>query len=332
MPDSLKEVFGSDCSFADKVGAFHAGMDAEDRKDTYEKYKTGEILILFATKAFGMGMDIPNIHFVTHYSPPSTFEDFLQEVGRAGRNEKQRLEAGFNNKENPIKSLCLTANNDFAKLKDQLHESRISWHEIKDIKQVLEEYFARFKPLTPDTEIPVAVPFNLYSNEKGSVNDDLDNKFRIALHWLERLERIKLGYFTITHLEFDTASLNKLAERINNCPDKVCEKVCQAIIGLLPNDFQINKVVQISIASLRSISKLSLENLFAALLKNHSAGILKLLQGVVIEPTKIRLNETNHCKNVNYENKYPALKVIFTLASKILGSVPANTSKFFEGE
>lgn len=333
MSDSLKEVFGADCSFSEKVGAFHAGMDAEDRKDTYEKYKTGEILILFATKAFGMGMDIPNIHFVTHYSPPSTFEDFLQEVGRAGRNEKQRLEAGFNNSENPIKTLCLTTNSDFAKLKDQLHESRISWHEVKDIKQVLEEYIARFKPLTPDTEIPVAVPFNLYSNEKGSVNDDLDNKFRIALHWLERLERIKLGYFTITHLEFDSASLNKLAERINKCPDKDCEKVCHAIIELLPSDAQSNKVVQLSIASLRSISKLSLENLFTALLKNHVAGILKLLQDVVIEPTKIRLDETNHCKNIYYENeKYPALQVVFSLASKILRSVPFNSSKFFEGE
>ncbi len=333
MPDSLKEVFGADCSFAEKVGAFHAGMDAEDRKDTYEKYKTGEILILFATKAFGMGMDIPNIHFVTHYSPPSTFEDFLQEVGRAGRNEKQRLEAGFNNNENPIKTLCLTTNNDFAKLKDQLHESRISWHEVKDIKQVLEKYISRFKPLTPDTEIPVAVPFNLYSNEKGSVDDNLDNKFRIALHWLERLERIKLGYFTITHLEFYSASLNKLAERINKCPDKECEKVCHAILELLPNDAQSNKVVQLSIASLRSISKLSLENLFTALLKNHNAGILKLLQDVVIEPTKIRLDETNHCKNIYYENeKYPALQVVFSLASKILSSVPSNSSKFFEGE
>lgn len=333
MSDSLKDVFGANCSFAEKVGAFHAGMDAEDRKDTYEKYKTGEILILFATKAFGMGMDIPNIHFVTHYSPPSTFEDFLQEVGRAGRNEKQRLEAGFNISENPIKTLCLTTNNDFAKLKDQLHESRISWHEVKDIKQVLEEYSARFKPLTPDTEIPVAVPFNLYSNEKASVNDDLDNKFRIALHWLERLERIKLGYFTISHLEFDSASLNKLAERINKCPDKDCEKVCHAILELLQSDAQSNKVVQLSIASIRSISKLSLENLFTALLKNHAAGILKLLQDVVIEPTKIRLDETNHCKNIYYENeKYPALKVVFSLASKILSSVPSNSSKFFEGE
>ncbi|MDX2278439.1 MAG: UvrD-helicase domain-containing protein [Saprospiraceae bacterium] len=331
--DTLKQVFGEDCDFAEKIGAFHAGMDSDDREETYEKYNNGDILILFATKAFGMGMDIPNIHFVTHYSPPSTFEDFLQEVGRAGRNEKQRLEAGFNNNENQIKALCLTSKNDFAKLKDQLHESRISWNEVKDIKQVLEEYIARFKPLIPDTEIPVAVPFNLYSNEKGSVNEDLDNKFRIALHWLECLKRIKLGYFTITHLEFASASLNKLAERINKCPDKDCEKVCHAILELLPIDAQSNEVVQISIASLRSISKLSLENLFTALLKNHSAGILKVLQDVVIEPTKIRLDETNHCKNkLNAKEKYPALQVVFSLASKILNSVPSNGSKFFEGD
>jgi ATP-dependent DNA helicase RecQ len=332
MSDSLKDVFGTDCSFADKVGAFHAGMDAEDRKDTYEKYKTGEILILFATKAFGMGMDIPNIHFVTHYSPPSTFEDFLQEVGRAGRNEKKRFQAGFNNSENPIKTLCLTTNNDFAKLKDQLHESRISWHEVKDIKQVLEAYISRFKPLTPDTEIPVAVPFNLYSNEKGSVSDDLDNKFRIALHWLERLERIKLGYFTITHLEFDSVSLNKLSERINKCPDKDCEKACQAILELLPSEAQSNEVIQLSIASLRSITKLSLENLFTALLKNHSAGILKLLQDVVIEPTNLRNDELAFYCNITSSNKYPALKSIFSFAKEIMNNVKELDSRIFEGD
>jgi ATP-dependent DNA helicase RecQ len=332
MSDCLKKVFGTDCSFAEKVGAFHAGMDAEDRKDTYEKYKTGEILILFATKAFGMGMDIPNIHFVTHYSPPSTFEDFLQEVGRAGRNEKQRLEAGFNNGVNPIKTLCLITNNDFAKLKDQLHESRISWNEVKDIKQVLQGYIARFKSLKTNTEIPVAVPFNLYSSEIGVVSDDLDNKFRIALHWLERLNRIKLGYFTITHLEFDTASLNKLDERLNKCTDKHCEKVCHAILEILPSDAQSNKIVQLSIASLRSISKLSLENLFAALLKNHTAGILKLLQDVVIEPTNLRNDELLFYSNSELENKYPALRTIFLFARKILDSIKALDSKVFDGE
>lgn len=334
FPDTLKSLFGSDCCFADKVGGFHARMDAEDRKDTYEKFKSGDVVILFATKAFGMGMDIPNIHFVTHYSPPSTFEDFLQEVGRAGRNEKQRLDAGFNSAENPIKTLCFTSNDDFAKLKDQLHESRISWNEIKEIKQILEIYIARFKPLEPDSEMPIPVPFDLYSKEKGTTQeDDIDNKFRLALHWLEQLDRIKLGYSTFSHLEFDTASLTNLAERINLCPDKDCVKICHVIIELQSAENQSNQVTQLSISSLRSISKLSFGNLFSALLKAHALGLLKLLQEVVIVPTKIRQVEINHCKSNNSENrKYPALQVIFSLAYKVLSSVPLNESRFFEGE
>jgi len=333
MSDCLKEVFGSDCSFSEKVGAFHAAMDAEDREDTYDKFYSGEIVILFATKAFGMGMDIPNIHFVTHYSPPSTFEDFLQEIGRAGRNEKQREVAGFSNTNNPIKTLCLTANNDFAKLKDQLHESRIAWHEIKDIKVILEKYIAKFKPLTPDDELPIAIPFDLYSKEKGSINDEDDNKFRIALHWLERLERIKLGYFTITHLNFEAASLINLNHQINRCPDKSSEKVCRAILQLVQNDISACKEVQISIAALRSISKLNLENLFEALLILHINGILKLLQEIVIEPTNLRTDELIYYSKLrNFNNKYPALKSIFSFAKEIMSQVPNNESKIFEGE
>ncbi len=333
MSDNLKEVFGEDCTFSERVGAFHAGMDAEDRKETYEKFKNGEIVLLFSTKAFGMGMDIPNIHFVTHYSPPSTFEDFLQEVGRAGRNEKQRIEAGFNSSANPIRTLCLTTSNDFARLKDQLHQTRISWQEIKDIKVILEEYISRFKPLIPDEDIPVAVPFNLYSSEKGSVDDDLDNKFRLSLHWLERLERIKLGYFTITHLEFQADLLKTLGNKLNNCPDKDIELVCRAILNQTVNASNNNEVVQISIASLRNISKLSLENLFSSLIKAHNEGYIRLLQDVLIEPTKIRSDETSYFSKSHYsDNKYPALRVIFSFAGKIMNSIQANSSKFFDGD
>jgi hypothetical protein len=34
-----------------------------------------------------MGMDIPNVHYLVHYNPPAVIEDYLQEVGRAGRNK-----------------------------------------------------------------------------------------------------------------------------------------------------------------------------------------------------------------------------------------------------
>ncbi|MEY4273820.1 MAG: ATP-dependent helicase, RecQ family protein [Bacteroidota bacterium] len=335
MSEYLKVEFGENCKFSEKIGSFHAAMDSVDREETYEKFYNGDIAILFATKAFGMGMDIPNIHFVAHYSPPSTFEDFLQEIGRAGRNEEKFKAAGFDNVEKPIRTLCLTSSNDFSELKSQLLKSRLSWNDIKEVKKVLEKYISRFKSISLEPDIPVAVPFNLYSVETGSLNESDDNKFRIALYWLEKLERIKLGYFTITHLEFEAKSLTNLEERISYCPDKDCEIVCNAIIELLSKtkSLNTNQLVQLPIASLRNISKLSLVNLFISLIKNHSAGILKLTQKVVIEPTKIRLDETNYCKNLFSDNeKYPALKIIFKLAYKILNSIPNNNSKTFEGK
>lgn len=332
MSDYLKEEYQNRCHFSDKIGAFHAGLDAEDRRENYEKFKTGEIVILFATKAFGMGMDIPNIHFVAHYSPPSTFEDYLQEIGRAGRNEKQRLDAGFSNNENPIKTLCLTSSDDFDRLRQQLLKSRISWPDIKEIKTVLEDYFSKIKPLIPDHEIPVAIPFDIYSIEKKTINDELDNKFRIALHWLERLDRIKLGYFTVTHIEFESESLKQLKERIYKCPDKDCELVCNAIIKLLHADFNSNKNSQFSIASLRNITKLSLGNLFTAIIKNHTLGIFNFLQIIVIEPTNLRNDELLFYTNAKTNNRYPALNTIFSFASDILESIKLLDSKAFEGE
>ena len=66
-----------------------------------------------------MGMDIPNIHYIVHYSPPSVMEDYLQEVGRAGRNEDMYKEVGFS-VENPIPTICLWSKEDIKKAKEQL--------------------------------------------------------------------------------------------------------------------------------------------------------------------------------------------------------------------
>ena len=51
--------------------------------------------LLICTNAFGMGMDIPNIRLVFHWQHPSSPEDYLQEFGRAGRDQKQALAVLF---------------------------------------------------------------------------------------------------------------------------------------------------------------------------------------------------------------------------------------------
>ena len=64
---------------------YHAGLEDGVRRQTQERFISGEIPIIVATIAFGMGVDKPNIRLVVHYDLPKTIEGYFQETGRAGR-------------------------------------------------------------------------------------------------------------------------------------------------------------------------------------------------------------------------------------------------------
>ncbi len=64
---------------------YHAGLKPELRAETQEKFMAGDIQIICATIAFGMGIDKADIRAVYHYHLAKGFESYLQETGRAGR-------------------------------------------------------------------------------------------------------------------------------------------------------------------------------------------------------------------------------------------------------
>ncbi len=64
---------------------YHAALDAEARAETQDAFVAGDLPIVVATNAFGMGIDRPDVRFVLHYTMPGTLEAYYQEAGRAGR-------------------------------------------------------------------------------------------------------------------------------------------------------------------------------------------------------------------------------------------------------
>ena len=181
----------------DKIGFYHAGLDADLRNDVYEQFKRKEgvdpLYILCATKAFGMGMDIPNVHYIVHYSPPSVLEDYLQEVGRAGRDEKQ-YKLAFEDGKEKIPALCLTSKEDFRKLKELLVKSQMSWSNLTDAKDKIVEYIKRFQTIEQTKIEPIVVPFSVWVKNAEDFNDTTAS--RLAFHWLDHIGYIKQRYLS----------------------------------------------------------------------------------------------------------------------------------------
>ena len=67
------------------VGKYHGKLSSAERKETQEKFMSGEVRAIIATNAFGLGIDKPDIRYVVHYHFPGSIESYYQEAGRAGR-------------------------------------------------------------------------------------------------------------------------------------------------------------------------------------------------------------------------------------------------------
>jgi RecQ family ATP-dependent DNA helicase len=185
------------------VRYFHAGLPVEERLGVYEELKNGTVHVLVATKAFGMGMDISNLHWCIHLGPPAYLEDYLQEVGRTGRGEKERKEANLEE----INCLLLYHHNDFERTGELIHRNKVE-HPLID--KLFSKILERAKTIVASDQEIAVIPNEGIDEIKG-------NQFTKALYWLEKFGRINIpGKLpNIFNIEINVNSLRKVVEDIS---------------------------------------------------------------------------------------------------------------------
>ncbi|MCK9293883.1 MAG: RecQ family ATP-dependent DNA helicase [Desulfobulbaceae bacterium] len=156
-----------------RVEAFHAGLEAPVKRRIQEEFLSGQIQVICATNAFGMGIDKDNVRLVIHANIPGSLENYLQEAGRAGRDSKD------------AECVLLYNEND---IETQFRLEGLSELTRHDISQILRGL--RRAKRNKDNQV-VITSGELLRDEEVQTRFDSDDrmadtKVKTAVSWLER--------------------------------------------------------------------------------------------------------------------------------------------------
>lgn len=101
---------------------YHGKMEAKDKTANQDAFMAGQVKVIVATSAFGMGVDKKDVGIVVHYEISDSLENYVQEAGRAGRDENITADC-----------FILFDEDDLGKHLELLNRSRLSINEIKQV-------------------------------------------------------------------------------------------------------------------------------------------------------------------------------------------------------
>ena len=108
---------------------FHAGLTTDEKIRKQNEWKNNQCRVIVCTNAFGMGIDKPDVRLVIHYELPGSLEEYFQEAGRAGRDEKKAY------------AVALFSPRDVAQLKKRVKEEFPGRDFVKEIYEKLAYFF-----------------------------------------------------------------------------------------------------------------------------------------------------------------------------------------------
>ncbi|WP_161568925.1 DEAD/DEAH box helicase [Exiguobacterium sp. SL-9] len=200
---------------AKEIVQYYGSLDKANKDGNHSRFSAGDAKIMFATKAYGMGIDLPDINVVYHYAPTGNVCDYVQEIGRAARDESISGQAYFD-----------FLKNDFSHIK-RLHG--MSTIRRTQLQLVAQKIYNIYKEKKRSRNLLVNVEdFAYIFTSNNRIEDiDVEGKLKTALLLIEKDFVNKIGYapfvarprglfsreyFTVT------AQGEKLLQQIQNRP------------------------------------------------------------------------------------------------------------------
>ena len=162
---------------------FHAAMTPDRKMEVQNAFISGNLRVISATNAFGMGIDKDNVRAVVHNSIPGSLENYLQEAGRAGRDGKLAHCILVFHEEDVETQHTLLARN---RLRQEDIQSVLS-----SLRRMREKNARRTGPGEADTIVATAgeIVAHLEDEDDGQIAAEVaDTKVRTAVAWLEESE------------------------------------------------------------------------------------------------------------------------------------------------
>ena len=161
---------------------FHAGLPPETKKTVQQSFINGDLRAIAATNAFGMGIDKPDVRLVIHADIPASLENYLQEAGRAGRDQQQAHCVLLYTEEDVERQFGMSA------------RSRLTRREIHGVLRALRSLDRRNRRHSRGEPVIATTGEILVEDQEGDFTRDKgtdDTRVRTAVAWLEEADLLR---------------------------------------------------------------------------------------------------------------------------------------------